>query len=384
MTPATMNSSSTAPGGPGQRPEPRGAPAAARRAGSSAGRRRRGRRRRRLASAGRRSSDVRVAMRGGSSAAILAALVARSSRRYAPEYAACPTRPRRSCSSATSSADSAAGRCSALLPGAARALRADVRRRQRRERRGRPRDHAEDRRRAVRRRRRRDHARQPHLPPPRDLPVPRRARARSCARPTSCARQPGHGCVRGRARRRAARGRQPVGQPVRARRTRPRSPRPTRCSTASTGKVDHVLVDMHAEATSEKVAMGWYLDGRVTAVVGTHTHVPTADARVLPGGTAYITDVGMTGPRGGVIGVKQGAGDRVAAHADAGPLRDLRATTRGSTGCSCAASRAAARRRDRAGAAAAARLSAAPAARRRAARPSRAGRTTRCRGRTSA
>jgi hypothetical protein len=69
--------------------------------------------------------------------------------------------------------------------------------------------------------------------------------------------------------------------------------------------VDHILVDMHAEATSEKVAMGWHLDGRVTAVVGTHTHVPTADARVLPGGTAYITDVGMTGPRGGVIGVKR-------------------------------------------------------------------------------
>jgi hypothetical protein len=71
------------------------------------------------------------------------------------------------------------------------------------------------------------------------------------------------------------------------------------------GEVDHVLVDMHAEATSEKVAMGWHLDGRVSAVVGTHTHVPTADARVLPGGTAYITDVGMTGPRGGVIGVKR-------------------------------------------------------------------------------
>ncbi len=70
-------------------------------------------------------------------------------------------------------------------------------------------------------------------------------------------------------------------------------------------RVDHVLVDMHAEATSEKVGMGWYLDGRVTAVVGTHTHVPTADARVLPAGTAYITDVGMTGPRGGVIGVKR-------------------------------------------------------------------------------
>lgn len=70
-------------------------------------------------------------------------------------------------------------------------------------------------------------------------------------------------------------------------------------------RVDHILVDMHAEATSEKVALGWHLDGRVTAVVGTHTHVPTADARVLPGGTAYITDVGMTGARGGVIGVRR-------------------------------------------------------------------------------
>jgi metallophosphoesterase (TIGR00282 family) len=70
-------------------------------------------------------------------------------------------------------------------------------------------------------------------------------------------------------------------------------------------RADHVLVDMHAEATSEKIGMGWYLDGRATAVVGTHTHVPTADARILPGGTAYITDVGMTGPRGGVIGVRR-------------------------------------------------------------------------------
>jgi len=68
-----------------------------------------------------------------------------------------------------------------------------------------------------------------------------------------------------------------------------------------------VLVDMHAETTSEKIAMGWYLDGRATAVVGTHTHVATADERVLPEGTAYITDVGMTGPHGGVIGM-----DRVA------------------------------------------------------------------------
>jgi metallophosphoesterase (TIGR00282 family) len=66
-----------------------------------------------------------------------------------------------------------------------------------------------------------------------------------------------------------------------------------------------IFVDFHAEATSEKVAMGWYLDGRVTAVVGTHTHVQTADERVLPGGTAYLTDVGMTGPHDGVIGVEK-------------------------------------------------------------------------------
>lgn len=69
------------------------------------------------------------------------------------------------------------------------------------------------------------------------------------------------------------------------------------------GDADLVLVDFHADLTSEKVAMGWHLDGRVTAVLGTHTHVPTADARVLPGGTAYCTDVGMTGSRAGVIGV---------------------------------------------------------------------------------
>jgi metallophosphoesterase (TIGR00282 family) len=67
--------------------------------------------------------------------------------------------------------------------------------------------------------------------------------------------------------------------------------------------VAFVFVDMHAETTSEKLAMGWYLDGRVTAVVGTHTHVATADEHVFPQGTAYITDVGMTGPHGGVIGM---------------------------------------------------------------------------------
>lgn len=65
-----------------------------------------------------------------------------------------------------------------------------------------------------------------------------------------------------------------------------------------------ILVDFHAEATAEKMAMGWYLDGKVSAVVGTHTHIPTADERVLPGGTAYITDVGMTGPYASVVGMK--------------------------------------------------------------------------------
>jgi metallophosphoesterase (TIGR00282 family) len=64
------------------------------------------------------------------------------------------------------------------------------------------------------------------------------------------------------------------------------------------------FVDFHAEVTSEKMAMGWYLDGRVSAVVGTHTHVPTADTRILPGGTAYQTDCGMTGPYRSVIGVE--------------------------------------------------------------------------------
>ena len=66
-----------------------------------------------------------------------------------------------------------------------------------------------------------------------------------------------------------------------------------------------ILLDFHAEATSEKMAMGWYLDGRVTAVLGTHTHIPTADERVLPKGTAYHTDVGMSGPYDSVIGVEK-------------------------------------------------------------------------------
>jgi len=71
------------------------------------------------------------------------------------------------------------------------------------------------------------------------------------------------------------------------------------------GRADAIVVDFHAELTSEKVAMGWHLDGRAAAVLGTHTHVPTADARVLPGGTAHMCDVGMTGSRDGVIGVKR-------------------------------------------------------------------------------
>ncbi|MEW6335280.1 MAG: TIGR00282 family metallophosphoesterase, partial [Thermodesulfobacteriota bacterium] len=70
-------------------------------------------------------------------------------------------------------------------------------------------------------------------------------------------------------------------------------------------RADVIIVDMHAEATSEKIAMGWYLDGRVGAVVGTHTHVQTADERILPGGTGYITDAGMTGPFDSVIGIRR-------------------------------------------------------------------------------
>ena len=82
---------------------------------------------------------------------------------------------------------------------------------------------------------------------------------------------------------------------------------PFRCADAllARERADLVLVDMHCEATSEKQAMGWHLDGRVAAVVGTHTHVPTLDARLLPGGTAFVTDIGMVGPYAGVIGMKK-------------------------------------------------------------------------------
>jgi metallophosphoesterase (TIGR00282 family) len=68
-----------------------------------------------------------------------------------------------------------------------------------------------------------------------------------------------------------------------------------------------VIVDMHAEATSEKAALAWYLDGRVSAVVGTHTHIPTADCRILPNGTAFVTDVGMVGPRDSILGMQTSA-----------------------------------------------------------------------------
>ncbi|MGN6556783.1 MAG: TIGR00282 family metallophosphoesterase [Solirubrobacterales bacterium] len=83
-----------------------------------------------------------------------------------------------------------------------------------------------------------------------------------------------------------------------------RSPFDTVDSILSHHDADATIVDFHAEVSSEKVAMGWHLDGRVAAVFGTHTHVPTADGRVLPGGTAFISDVGMTGSRTSILGVK--------------------------------------------------------------------------------
>jgi 2',3'-cyclic-nucleotide 2'-phosphodiesterase len=83
-----------------------------------------------------------------------------------------------------------------------------------------------------------------------------------------------------------------------------RSPFDTVDSILDHHDADATIVDFHAEVTSEKVAMGWHLDGRAAAVFGTHTHVPTADGRVLPGGTAFISDVGMTGSRESVLGVK--------------------------------------------------------------------------------
>lgn len=79
----------------------------------------------------------------------------------------------------------------------------------------------------------------------------------------------------------------------------------TRLAETIRQETPNILLDFHAEATSEKIALGWFLDGKVSAVLGTHTHVQTADERLLPHGTAYITDVGMTGPRDSVLGVKK-------------------------------------------------------------------------------
>ena len=83
-----------------------------------------------------------------------------------------------------------------------------------------------------------------------------------------------------------------------------------------------IFVDFHAEATSEKIAMGWHLDGKVTAVVGTHTHVQTADERILPKGTAYLTDVGMTGPHDSIIGVEIERRARPLSDGDAAAIRN--------------------------------------------------------------
>ena len=91
-----------------------------------------------------------------------------------------------------------------------------------------------------------------------------------------------------------------IDDPFRGRRARDRA-RARRTARRS------IFVDMHAETTSEKIALSYYLDGRVTAVIGTHTHVQTADERILPGGTACLTDVGMTGPHDGVIGIDKDA-----------------------------------------------------------------------------
>ena len=148
----------------------------------------------------------------------------------------------------------------------------------------------------------RDHHRQPRLPPPRRLRLPRSRATESCGRPTTRYANPGRGYTvveaAGQARRRDQPQRRRSGCNV------ARSPFHEVDSILEKIECDFAIVDFHAEVTSEKVAMGWHLDGRVAAVLGTHTHVPTADARVLPRGTAFISDVGMTGSRTSVLGVK--------------------------------------------------------------------------------
>jgi metallophosphoesterase (TIGR00282 family) len=114
---------------------------------------------------------------------------------------------------------------------------------------------------------------------------------------------PGHGCVTVT----TASGEQVAVLNLQGRVFMPTTDDPFRVADAELAKlpksVKVIFVDMHGEATSEKLAMGWYLDGRVSAVIGTHTHIPTADETILPGGTAYQTDAGMTGPFMSVIGV---------------------------------------------------------------------------------
>ena len=118
--------------------------------------------------------------------------------------------------------------------------------------------------------------------------------------------QPGHGwCVVAAGRAVPARRHLALGKPVHEGRAGRCSRRPMRRSARSRTRSITCSSTCTPRRRARRSAMGWHLDGRVTAVVGTHTHVPTADARILPGGTAYITDVGMTGPRGGVIGVKR-------------------------------------------------------------------------------
>ena len=148
--------------------------------------------------------------------------------------------------------------------------------------------------------------RQPKLLRPGELPC-RRARPRQHRRPH--------------AHRRAGRRHQRHGPRLHAAARRSIRGRAARRSTPLRAKARVIFVDFHAEATSEKIAMGWHLDGRVTAVVGTHTHVQTADERILPKGTAYLTDAGMTGPHDSIIGVHGRACAHTFRDRDAGEVR---------------------------------------------------------------
>ena len=145
---------------------------------------------------------------------------------------------------------------------------------------------------------------QPHLGQARDLPVPRGERPRPAAAQLRHARGPGPRLGRlQRPGRHRHRGRSTSRAARTCSRSRTRSPTRTGCSTSRREPLPPVrLVDFHCELTSEKNALGLYLDGRVSVVVGTHTHVVTGDERILPNGTAYQTDLGMTGPVWSVIG----------------------------------------------------------------------------------